>query len=227
MADQFFIAGTDTDVGKTLVSLALLQAAKSRGLATLALKPVAAGCEQTRQGLRNSDALSLQQMATVALCYEQVNPLAFLPPVAPHIAAEQHNQRVDLSGLVATCRAALNTPADFRLLEGAGGWRVPLTDTETMADLAKALAVPVILVVGLRLGCINHALLTAEAIARDGLLLAGWVANQVDATMAVVDENVSSLRSRISAPFLGHIPFLHNSSPIDAAKYLDIGKLLD
>jgi len=203
----FFITGTDTGVGKTLVSAALLLAAKNRGLTTAALKPVAAGCDDTADGLRNEDALLLKSVITEALTYEQINPVALEPAIAPHIAAKQAKRSLSVDRLAGFCRGVLNT-ADFTLVEGAGGWRVPLNTTETLADLAKTLKLPVIMVVGIRLGCINHALLTAEAITRDGLQLAGWVANCVDPDMPFQQENIASLEQRLPAPYLGVVPHL-------------------
>ena len=203
----FFVTGTDTGVGKTFISAGLLLTAKQRGLSTAALKPVAAGCEMTAAGLRNDDALLLQSVITQPLAYEQVNPIALEPAIAPHIAAQQARRVLSVDRLSGFCRGALNQ-ADFTLVEGAGGWRVPLNPAETLADLARALRLPVIMVVGIRLGCINHALLTAEAIARDGLLMAGWVANVIDPDMPCQQENIVSLQQRLAAPCLGVVPYL-------------------
>lgn len=226
MIQSFFVTGTDTDVGKTLVACALLEAANQRGLVTAAIKPVAAGCELTPEGLRNSDALQLQQAMSQSLTYEQVNPVALLPAIAPHIAAQVNMQTLQAEPLAAACRELMVAPAEFFLIEGAGGWRVPLNRNETLADVAIALQVPVILVVGMKLGCINHALLTVEAIRRDGLVLAGWVANRIDAQMAVYQENLASLVGLIDAPCLGVIPSLSEPSARLAASYLDLSLLL-
>ena len=174
MTKIFFVTGTDTGVGKTLMTSAMLHAANQKGLRTLGLKPVAAGCDDTEEGPRNGDALQLLRNASVKLPYEQVNPVALRAAIAPHIAAAQEGKRVTVDRLVGYCRGALMNKADLCLIEGAGGWRVPLNPRESMADLAKALDIPVILVAGIRLGCINHTLLTAESIARDGLKGAGW-----------------------------------------------------
>lgn len=200
----FFITGTDTGVGKTLVSATLLHLARQRGLSTAALKPVAAGCEETAAGLRNEDALRLQAEVSVPLLYEQINPVALQAAIAPHIAARQERRSVTVSRLTGFCRGVLGQ-ADFTLVEGAGGWRVPINATETLADLACELRLPVILVVGIRLGCINHALLSAEAINRDGLKLAGWVANQLDPAMPCQAENIATLQHRLGAPCLGQL----------------------
>jgi dethiobiotin synthetase len=220
----FFVTGTDTHVGKTLVSAGLLIAAKNQGLTTAALKPVAAGCEKTSEGFRNEDALLLQSVITEKMHYEQVNPCALEAAIAPHIAAQQESRRLSVDRLVGFCRGALSL-AGVTVVEGAGGWRVPISAHETMADLAKALNLPVILVVGMRLGCLNHALLTAEAIACDGLKLVGWVANCIDKDMPVLQENIESLHARLQAPCLGVIPFLSERSPIITAHYFDANLL--
>ncbi|MEO0443813.1 MAG: dethiobiotin synthase [Pseudomonadota bacterium] len=228
MPHHFFIAGTDTEIGKTFVSIGLLKSAASKGLATLALKPIAAGCEPGEQGLCNGDALALKSAMTTDLPYKQVNPVALAPAIAPHIALAQNHRTLTAQSLAQRCAPIINEyKQHFIVVEGAGGWRVPLNDTETLAALPKHLNLPVVLVVGLRLGCISHALLTVEAIYADGLAIAGWVANTIDPDMPVMHENIASLRTRISAPFLGHIPFLTNASRIDASQYLDIDKLLE
>jgi len=220
----FFIAGTDTDVGKTLVAAGLLVAAKARGLTTSALKPVAAGCDATELGLRNADALLLQSVITEQLSYEQVNPIALAAAIAPHIAAQQEKRSLSVSRLVGLCRGVLHS-AQFTLVEGAGGWRVPLNPRETLADIVRELNLPVILVVGVRLGCINHALLTVEAIQRDGLQVAGWVANCIASDMPAQQENIQALQERIAAPCLGVVPWLNDASPVSAATYLQLDSL--
>jgi dethiobiotin synthetase len=196
-------------------------------LRTIGLKPVAAGCEQTPDGLRNSDALLLQQAASVKLSYEQVNPIAFEPPIAPHIAAEQEGRVLTADRLAAYCRGTMMQPADLVLVEGAGGWRVPLSMRESLARLPQLLELDVILVVGMKLGCINHAILTAEAIARDGLRLAGWVANHIDPDMSCPDENLATLERLFRAPLLGRIPWLDDPDPERVADHIDLIPLLD
>lgn len=218
----FFVAGTDTGVGKTLISAGLLLTAKNCGLSTAALKPVAAGCDKTAAGLRNEDALMLQAVITQNLAYEQINPIALEPAIAPHIAAQQAKRVLSVDRLAGFCRGVLNS-ADFTLVEGAGGWRVPLNPSETLADLPRALNLPVILVVGIRLGCISHALLTVEAIVRDGLQLAGWVANIVDPDMPCQDENITSIGERISAPCLAVVPWLDSVTPAKVSGFIDDG----
>jgi dethiobiotin synthetase len=222
MAKTFFVTGTDTDAGKTLVACGLLAAAKQAGFSTAAVKPVAAGCEETANGLRNSDATALLAQCTKTLAYEQVNPVALAPAIAPHIAATQIGRELRASRLLGLCRGVIYERADLTLIEGAGGWRVPLNASETLADLAIELNQPVILVVGMKLGCINHALLTCEAIARDGLTLAGWVANRVQPEMAVFEDNLASLQQRIPAPLLGVVPYLTPATAEAAAEYLDL-----
>lgn len=216
----FFITGTDTNVGKTLIAAGLLVAAKNKGLTTAALKPVAAGCEKTDEGLRNSDALLLQSVITQSLAYDQINPYALEAAIAPHIAAQQEKRSLSVDRLSGFCRGVLSS-ANFTLLEGAGGWSVPINARETLADLAKNLQLPVIIVVGVRLGCINHALLSFEAIVRDGLPVAGWIANCIDPDMPVLQENIDSLRARLPIPCLGVVPFLTEQSPEIVATYFD------
>ena len=162
MKKRYFIAGTDTDAGKTMVACALLAKARGQGLTTAAVKPVAAGCIDTKDGLRNDDAEQLLAQCTLPLYYEQVNPVAFMAPIAPHIAAQQQGQRMQVGRLAGFTSGVLMQGANLTLVEGAGGWRVPVNERETLADLAIALSIPVVLVVGMRLGCINHTLLTVE-----------------------------------------------------------------
>jgi len=222
----YFVTGTDTDAGKTLMACGLLEQARRQGLKTVAVKPVAAGCEQTEDGLRNSDALLLQDAMTMELPYAQVNPIAFEPPLAPHIAAMRVGKSLSVERLEGFCRGVIVQSSDLALVEGAGGWLVPLNPRETLADLAKALQAPVILVVGMKLGCINHALLTVQAIARDGLPLAGWVANKVDPEMGAYEENLMTLKALINAPLLGEVPFLKNANKDSAADHLSVDALL-
>jgi dethiobiotin synthetase len=219
----YFITGTDTGVGKTSVAVALLQAAEKRGLSTAAAKPVAAGCEAGADGLRNDDALLLQQASTTALSYEQINPFALQPAIAPHFAAARDNLQLDAKDLASHCQSILDLKADFTVIEGAGGWRVPLNNSETFADMAKRLKVPVILVVDIKLGCLNHALLSAEAIRADGLQLAAWVANQATGSDECHDEMVADLEHRLACPLLGNLP--HCLDQAELASHLDIDLL--
>jgi len=221
MASGYFITGTDTDSGKTVVTLGLMAQLQSRGLRVVGMKPVAAGAEQTSDGLRNGDALQLQAQASRAIAYWQINPYCFKPPIAPHLAAEQAGRTIDLPR-IGRCFEQLENGVDRVLVEGAGGWRVPLGAGYTMADLARLLGLPVILVVGLRLGCINHALLSAESIRATGLPLAGWVGNQVDPAMSEFDANISTLREWLDAPCLGVVPRLDLPTAQATAGYLQL-----
>lgn len=195
----YFVTGTDTGVGKTRVALALIHALRAQGLRVAAMKPVAAG---SMPGELNEDVTALLQAANVAADIRDVNPYAFIEAVAPHIAAQQMGVRIELQVIVAAY-ARLATIADVVVVEGAGGWRVPLNEREDMADLAQALGLPVVLVVGLRLGCLNHALLTAESIARRCLPWAGWVGNVIDPAMPRTEANLDALRARLPVPCLG------------------------
>lgn len=225
MKQAFFIAGTDTDAGKTTIAAGLLHAARRAGLSTAAVKPVASGSESTAEGLRNADALALQAQCVPALPYELVNPYAFAPAIAPHIAAQEAGVVLDVSQLAGRVRQVLELGADFTLVEGAGGWRVPLSGKELLSALPRALDLPVILVVGVRLGCINHALLTAEAIIADGLPLAGWVANLIDPQMSRLDESLVTLEQLLPAPCLGRVPRLDNPSAAAVGECLDLAQL--
>ena len=224
MSKTWFVAGTDTGVGKTAVSCALMAAAALSGFSTAAVKPVAAGCDDEGH---NDDALCLMGAMTEALEYSQVNPIALKAAIAPHIAASLEGKSLQASRLVGLCRGVMLGEADFVLIEGAGGWRVPINPRETLADVAVQLQVGVILVVGMRLGCINHALLTAEAIRRDGLQIAGWVANQPGSRMPRHEENVDTLRQMLPAPLLGDVPFLPRWDANEAAKHFNIQRLIE
>ncbi|AUG04681.1 dethiobiotin synthase [Pseudomonas sp. 09C 129] len=225
MSRAYFVTGTDTDVGKTTVAAGLLHAARLSGLSTAAGKPVASGCELTPAGLRNADALALLAECSLPLTYDEVNPLAFEPAIAPHLAAREAGMALTVQALLAPMRQVLAKGADFTLIEGAGGWRVPLADQDNLSDLAMALDLPVILVVGVRLGCINHALLTAEAIAQDGLQLAGWVANIIEPKTSRLEENLAALAERLPAPCLGRVPRLKAISAEAVAEYLQLDLL--
>lgn len=221
----FFVAGTDTDVGKTTIAAGLLCAARLAGLSTAAVKPVASGSWHTVAGLRNDDALALQAQCNPPLDYSAVNPLAFEPAIAPHIAAREAGVELSVATLRPGIERVLARGADFTLVEGAGGWRVPLSGRETLADLAVASQLPVLLVVGVRLGCINHALLTAEAIHRDGLALAGWIANVVDPHTSRLAENLATLGKLMPAPCLGTVPWLEDSDASTVAKHVALAPL--
>ena len=222
----FFVTGTDTEVGKTLVAAALLSLARRQGLRCAGIKPVAAGCYRQGERLVNEDALALMAASGAKLDYETVNPVALEPAIAPHIAATQAHRPLAVGALAEHCRAVFNADFDFIIVEGAGGWFVPLNDKETLADLCIELDIAVILVVGMKLGCINHALLTAAAVARAGLSLAGWVANSVADEMPCLAENLATLKARLPAPCLGVVPHLPAGEPRRASAHLDIDPLL-
>ncbi|NJD24736.1 MAG: dethiobiotin synthase [Betaproteobacteria bacterium] len=216
MSQAYFLTGTDTEIGKTFTACALLHAACAAGFAAAGLKPVAAGVDAAG---RNEDVDSLVAASSVALPPEVINPYCFHAAVAPHIAAAEEGRAIDFA-VIADAVAAARRQADFVIVEGVGGFRVPLGVDRDSADLAVALGLPVILVVGLRLGCINHALLSAEAIADRGLPLAGWVANTVDRDMARREENIAALGERLTPPLLGVLPRLPGAGPQRAAAHL-------
>jgi len=201
----FFITGTDTGAGKTWVTAALMRFLQAEGWSVVGMKPVACGCFRQDGGWRNEDALLLQELATLRVDYAKLNIYAFDPPVSPHLAARLAGRIVRLDEIVRQCRE-LERLADGVLVEGVGGWEAPLNDGERVSHLAKALKLPVILVVGLRLGCLNHALLSHDAIVRSGVPYAGWVANGVDADFSCLEENIETLKSSLSIPCLGVVP---------------------
>ncbi len=207
MSGGWFVTGTDTGVGKTLVTCGLVRGLVRQGLRVAAMKPVAAGCRRTAAGWRNEDALALQRCANLELDYAEVNPCALAAPLAPALAAARQGVSIDLAALAATGRD-LAGRADRLLVEGIGGWRVPFDDRTGVPDLAAALGLPVILVVALRLGCINHALLTARDIQASGLALAGWVANCPDRAPAAPDtaETLDWLERALPVPLLAVVP---------------------
>src|SRR5579863_7585563 len=206
-AASFFVTGTDTGVGKTLISAALTRALVARGLRVAVMKPVASGSGPTAEGPRNSDALTLMAAANVPAPYEVVNPYCFLPPISPHIAAREAGVSIDLT-LLRSRFDSLALASDCVVVEGAGGWLAPISDTASMADLAAALSLPVLLVVGLRLGCLNHALLTRDSVATRGTPFAGWIANAIDPHFDRPEENLATLSTRLGAPPLARVPFL-------------------
>ncbi|RTR39514.1 dethiobiotin synthase [Shewanella canadensis] len=224
----YFVTGTDTDCGKTFISAALLNRAKKQGRATLGLKPIASGCEKTENGLRNSDALSLMSQSTIELDYAAVNPVSFEPAIAPHIAASQTGIDISPESILNRLSGVLEGRDDSELciIEGAGGWRLTLGEGHFLSEVVQQLSVPVILVVGVKLGCLNHAVLTQEAIEADGLKIAGWVANIVDGDTRCLEENLASLQSLMSGPCLGVVPHLQDLSIETAAAYLDIDSLI-
>lgn len=225
MTERFYVTGTDTEVGKTVASTALLQAARLLGRRAVGYKPVASGSEMTDEGLRNSDALALQRNSALPLRYEEVNPYTFAEPTSPHIVSADEQRPIEVGVLSAGLRA-LEAQADWVLVEGAGGWFTPLSPTLTLADWVRDEQLPVILVVGVKLGCINHAVLTAQAVQQAGLRLAGWIANDVVPPGRRHAEYLSTLQRMLPAPLLGEIPWLGESvddRPLGG--YLDLSLL--
>jgi len=225
----YFVTGTDTGVGKTLVAAGLLRAARGRGLSTIGIKPVAAGWLPGPDGAQvNEDALELRSASSIDIDIATVNPIALEEPIAPHIAATRSGMRIHKDELVRHCRSVCRDYSpQCVVVEGAGGWAVPLNETETMADFCVALGFPVIVVIGMKLGCLNHALLTVRAVHDAGLTVAGWVANCTEPEMAVFEENLQSLCDRLSAPLLGVIPYQGKTVTADrAAEYLQLDLLM-
>ncbi|HET6552149.1 MAG TPA: dethiobiotin synthase [Dyella sp.] len=220
----FFIAGTDTGVGKTHATCALLHALRATGRSACGMKPVASGCTQTAEGLRNDDALALQAASSALMPYEWINPIALREPLSPHLAAAHDGVEIGLAPLHEAF-LRLRDMHDAVLVEGVGGWLVPLSRGLLASDIARQWQLPVVLVVGMRLGCLNHALLSARAIATDGCRLVGWIGNLIDPDMAAVEENLTTLRRMLPAPCLGVLP--HGAPPHEAASRLDLDAILE
>ena len=201
---RWFVTGTDTEIGKTYVASALISLLVADGYRVAGMKPVASGCEKTESGLRNDDALRLMAASNVNLPYDVVNPFSFEPAIAPHIAAREAGQEI---GIDRISKLAQSIEADYLVIEGVGGWCVPLGEASMLSELAAATADEVIVVVGMRLGCINHALLTAAQIQRDGMPLKGWIANHVDPDMLAQSENLATLKALMPCPLLGILPW--------------------
>ncbi|WP_304985183.1 dethiobiotin synthase [Coxiella-like endosymbiont] len=210
MVIKFFVTGTDTNVGKTYISMALLRTFTSRGFSTFGIKPIASGCRNINGLLRNEDALALQEASSVKKRYELINPVAFEAPIAPHIAAQLQDLRLTTTVLVEKINKSLLISSDVFIVEGAGGWFVPLNDEESIADLVKLLNIPVVLVVGIKLGCLNHAILTVNAINQMKIPLIGWVANCIESQTIVIDENIQTLKTWIKAPCMGIVRYGEN-----------------
>lgn len=222
---KFFVTGTDTEIGKTLVSSALLHSLVQQGWKSVGMKPIAAGALMQDGVWCNDDVMALNAASNVKAPAQLINPYLFKLPAAPHIAAEKENQTISMAKIL-DCYQQLTVYAEAIVVEGVGGFRVPFNKQEDSADMAQQLKLPVILVVGMRLGCINHALLTAEAISARGLTLAGWVANSAQGEMMHLPENVMALRERLPAPLLGCIPWLEKPTAVAAAKYLDLSVVM-
>lgn len=223
-ARGLFVAGTDTGVGKTLVACALLRGFAAGGMRVVGMKPVAAGAVRRAGVWHNEDVAQLQAAANVDAPADWINPYCFAPPIAPHIAAREAGVRIHMA-TIAGCYRRLGQNADLIVVEGAGGVLVPLGRSGSMADIPVLLNLPVVLVVGLRLGCLNHALLSVEALVARGVRMAGWVCNHVDPGMARAAQNLQTLRERIKAPLLGEVRYAPNQPPEKVARRLDIKRL--
>ncbi len=205
MVQSYFIIGTDTNVGKTYVASQLIQHFVAAGYKTIGMKPIASGGELAENGeLNNEDVLTLKAASNIQTANNLISPYAFAPAIAPHIAAQQEGVSIRIDA-IQQAYMQLTKLAEVVIVEGAGGFFVPINAKQTLADVAVALNIPVILVVGIKLGCINHALLTVEAIQARGLSLAGWVANQIEPEMPMIEENLATLKQRISAPCLSSV----------------------
>ncbi|MGH8337425.1 MAG: dethiobiotin synthase, partial [Gammaproteobacteria bacterium] len=225
-AQALFVTGTDTGVGKTRIAAALCRALAARGTRVAGMKPVASGCMLTPEGLRNDDALALLAAMNVRAPYGEVNPYAFSPAIAPHIAAREAGIDIDFA-VLDLAYERLRMRSEVLIVEGAGGWLAPLDATRGFADLAAHWQLDVVLVVGLRLGCLNHALLTVESVERRGLHLRGWVANSIDPHFERLTENVATLERRIAAPCVGSVPFEPQADPESTARRLAVDALMD
>ena len=226
MTRGVFVTGTDTGVGKTVACAALIHALRHAGAKPVPMKPIAAGASEIEGAPVNEDTLALMQAAGLPrTTAHDVTPILLREPMAPHVAARREHRRIHLEPVRASF-ARLRAAGDFVVVEGVGGFVVPLDDGLDTVDLARLFELPVVLVVGMRLGCLNHALLTAGAIEASGLPFAGWIANHVDPAMAVPDENVAALESRLRAPMLGRLPFSAQPDAADLARHLDVTTLL-
>ncbi|GAA4357979.1 dethiobiotin synthase [Kangiella marina] len=222
---KYFVAGTDTEIGKTFISAALIRGLVAKGHAVAGLKPIASGAEPVQGVLKNEDALQLQQASNMGLSYRDINPLCFEPAIAPHIAADLAGQLLNVEELAN--KVVMPDDADVVLVEGAGGWLTPLNQTETYADWVEQEKLDVILVVGMKLGCLNHAMLSVRNIESRGLKLAGWVANFAQGKMNMAEDNLKWLKDNMPAPCLGIVPYQDKSkSADDVAQLLDVSTLL-
>lgn len=226
MTMGFFITGTDTGIGKTTATLLLMKAVNRAGYSVAAMKPVASGCEKTPKGLCNHDALQLIEASTVTLPYKLVNPYAFEPAIAPHLAAKAAGAAIEID-LIVRCYQEISKQVDIVFVEGVGGWTVPVDESRTMVDVAAALALPVVLVVGIRLGCLNHALLSDESIGHGQCSLRGWVANCIERDMPFGGDNITYLENHLRQPLLGNIPYIKSPATDLVESSIDLTALLD
>ena len=206
MGKGFFISGTDTGIGKTTASVFLMKQLQQQGLSVAGMKPIASGCEVSGNGLRNEDALALMAQASIDLPYDLINPFAYEEPIAPHIAAHNSGRAIDVNTIVENYRQ-IAAQVDIVVVEGVGGWAVPINEQQTTAHVAQALGLPVVLVTGIRLGCLNHTLLTAQAIESDGMLCSAWIANHLAPDTAYAAENINYLKKTLPFPYLGAIAY--------------------
>lgn len=221
MARGVFITGTDTGCGKTEITLGLMHRWQHTGMLVAGMKPIASGAFETADGLRNQDALRIQQQCSLAVPYPQLNPCVYAPAIAPHLAAAMMGKSILIDHIVASYEQ-LAAISDIVVVEGVGGWQVPLGSSLALPDLVRVLDLPVILVVGLRLGCLNHALLTQESIRHAGVGLHGWIANQVDPAMQAQESNIHTLVNWFEAPCLGVVPYLEPPEPSKVSEYLKV-----
>lgn len=221
---SLYVTGTDTGIGKTLTSCALLHALRGHGLRACGMKPVASGSQWLDGQWKNEDALALQTASTPGAAYADINPFAFEHPLAPELAARDAGSEVTLAPIV-DAYARLAQQSEALVVEGVGGWEAPLSARLMQVDVVRALQLPVLLVVGLRLGCLNHALLSARAIVADGVHLAGWIASHVDPSMERVEDNLTMLQQRLPAPCWGVLPHAPNGDPAQLAARLRIPTL--
>ena len=221
MSRGIFITGTDTEVGKTVISCAVLRCLNDHGLKTAAMKPIASGAKNINGVFVNDDALALQGSASVQNTYELINPYIFEPAIAPHIAAEQAGVEIEFEK-IKRCYEQISDNADFTVVEGVGGWLVPLNKQATVADLALHLELPVILVVGMRLGCLNHALLSVDSIRNKGARLIGWIANHVEPDFPFAEDNIKTLTEMIDEPLLG-TSLYQGKLDLDVNRFLETG----
>ncbi|MBU0745006.1 MAG: dethiobiotin synthase [Gammaproteobacteria bacterium] len=227
IARGFFITGTDTSVGKTLIAASITCALINEGKRVCAIKPIASGCAVIDNKLFNNDALILQKFSSCSdLLYPDINPFAFQDPVAPHLAAKKNRIKLSVAGVIRASRRALTCEADYIVIEGAGGCCTPVSDHESMLDLAKAYGYPVVLVVGVRLGCINHTVLTYEHMRSSGVKISGWIANVVDKKMLYLQENIESMRECIKAPLLGVVPYINGVNPEKILRFLELENII-
>ena len=221
---SFFITGTDTNIGKTAITCSLIAKCIEEGFRAGGMKPVAAGCHIENGYMISDDVKKIIEVSNVDLNIKEINPYSFELPIAPHISFKSNE--IDIH-LIKKYLRSFENKMDYLFIEGVGGYAVPLTETFTTADLVENLDIPVILVVGMKLGCINHALLTVESILNEKQKLCGWVANRIDGDMQAYEENFSFLKEKIKAPCLGEVPYFKDFDPYKASKFIDINKLND